>query len=102
LQARCWQEGKGGGAAQEGRTFIDQVILASSARFSLSVSYLVPFSPLISQFVKVHKKEATATVKSSKTRRSASNPSPFKPIEELPLSDVFIAPATSHSTLQQN
>jgi hypothetical protein len=46
----------GRGVGGRGRTSIDQVILASSARFSLTVSYLVPFSPLISQFVKVHKK----------------------------------------------
>jgi hypothetical protein len=44
---------QGGGrkeSRKKGPTFIDQVILASSARFSLSlsVSYLVPFSPLIS------------------------------------------------------
>lgn len=61
-------EGHGGRAGGGGgRAFIDQVILASSAPFSLSVSYLVPFSPLISQFVKVQEEEPMATVKSLKT-----------------------------------
>jgi hypothetical protein len=83
LQARCWPESEEGETEEEGGTFIDQLILASSARFSLSVSYLVPFSPLISQFVKVHKKEPTSTVKSLKTRRSSGSSSLFKPEEEF-------------------
>jgi hypothetical protein len=81
LQARCWQESKEREAGEEG-TFIDQVILASSARFSLLV-YPVPFSPLISQFVKVHKKEPTSAVKSLKTKRSSGSSSLFKPEEEF-------------------
>jgi hypothetical protein len=60
-----FDEGGGGGRpGRGGRTFIDQLILASSARFSPSVPYLVPFSPLILQLVEVHKKEPMATVKS--------------------------------------
>lgn len=79
-----FKEGGGGGgrAGRGGPAFIDQVILASSARFwlPLSVPYLVPFSPLISQLVKVHKKEPMATVESWKTKGSSSGR--FKPIEE--------------------
>jgi hypothetical protein len=43
-----------GQAVEDRSSVAEEFIRASSAGFSLSVSYLVPFSPLISHFVKVY------------------------------------------------